>query len=130
MDIIISEKSDTPIYEQVYVQIASQILNGDLKANDCLPSIRTIAREVGISIITIKKAWELLEADGLIYTRTGIGSFVSEHAKNRLNDKKYAFAVERFRKDAVFYRELNISREEFIKIVEKEYPGIPERGSE
>lgn len=121
MDIIITEKSDTPIYEQVYVQIASQILNGELEANYCLPSIRTIAREVGISIITIKKAWELLEADGLIYTRTGIGSFVSEQAKNQLNEKKYEFVVERFRKDAVFYRELNTSREELIRIVEKEY---------
>ena len=121
MDIIISEKSDTPIYEQVYSQIASQILNGELESNSCLPSIRTVARELGISIITIKKAWELLEADDLIYTRAGKGTFVSAHAKKRLSNKKYALAVERFRKDAVFYRELNISREEFIKIAEKEY---------
>ncbi len=121
MDIIILEKSDMPIYEQVYVQITSQILNGKLETNYCLPSIRTVARELGISVITIKKAWELLEADGLIYTRTGIGSFVSEHAIDRLSEKKHTFAVERFRKDAVFYRELNISREELIRIIEKEY---------
>jgi GntR family transcriptional regulator len=121
VDIVISPKSEMPIYEQVYVQIASQVLNGQLAVNAPLPSIRTVARELGISVITIKKAWELLEADDLIYTRTGKGSFVSDHVEDRLRDKRRAFAVERFRRDASFYRELEISREELVRIVEDEY---------
>lgn len=121
VDIVISARSEIPIYEQVYVQIASQILNGQLDVNAPLPSIRTVARELGISVITVKKTWELLEADDLIYTRAGKGSFVSDHVEDRLRDKRRTFAVERFRKDASFYRELEISRDELIKIVEDEY---------
>lgn len=110
-----------PIYEQIYVQLASQILDGRLEPNATLPSIRTVARELGISVITIKKAWELLEDDDLIYTRAGKGSFVSAHPQDGLKAKRLAFAVERFRRDARFYRDLAITRDELIRIVEQEY---------
>lgn len=120
MDIVISERSNAPIYEQIHLQIASQILEGQLEANYLLPSIRGTARELGISVITVKKAWELLEADDLIYTRAGKGSFVAAHAFDRLTTKRLSLAAERFRHDADFYRSLAITREELIDIINKE----------
>jgi GntR family transcriptional regulator len=119
LSIVIANKGDKPIYEQVYAQIASQILNGELEADYCLPSIRTVAKELGISIITVKKAWDMLEQEDLIYTRAGKGCFVSGHGG--LEDKKYILAAERFRKDAAYYKSLHISLEEFIGIAKKEY---------
>lgn len=121
MKIVILNKSQKPIYEQVYEQIASQILNGELPANYCLPSIRSVAKELAISIITIKKAWEMLEADQLIYTRVGKGCFVSEHIDKYLETKKYSLAIERFKKDISYYKNLNINKAELIEIIEKEY---------
>src|SRR5699024_9466609 len=102
-------------------QIASQILDGSLAPDTSLPSIRGVARELGISVITIKKAWELLESDDLIYTRPGKGAFVSAHPPSGLADKRYALAVERFRQDSAFYRDLAITRDELLRIVQREY---------
>lgn len=121
MDILISERSHMPIYEQIHVQLASQILDGRIEPNTMLPSIRVVARELGISVITIKKAWELLEADDLIYTRAGKGVFVSTHPPDQLSAKRRALAVERFRQDAVFYRDLAITPAEMLEIVTREY---------
>lgn len=80
MDIMISNAGGTPIYEQIVTQIKNQILSGALLAGDALPSIRTLARELRISVITTKRAYEELERDGFIETVAGKGSFVA--AKN------------------------------------------------
>jgi GntR family transcriptional regulator len=120
LSIVIANQGDKPIYEQVYAQIASQILNGELEADYCLPSIRMVAKELGISIITVKKAWDMLEQEDLIYTRAGKGCFVSSH-EGQLEDKKYILATEQFKKDAAYYKGLHISLEEFIGIAKKEY---------
>ena len=77
MDIIISNASGKPIYEQITVQIKSQILSGALTAGDALPSMRTLAKELRISVITTKRAYEDLERDGFIETVAGKGSFVA-----------------------------------------------------
>ena len=77
MDIIISNASGKPIYEQITVQIKSQILSGALTAGDALPSMRTQATELRISVITTKRAYEDLERDGFIETVAGKGSFVA-----------------------------------------------------
>ena len=76
MDIIISNSSGVPIYEQIEEQIKSQIMSGDLIEGDSLPSMRVLAKELKISIITTKRAYEDLEREGLIYTVVGRGSFV------------------------------------------------------
>ncbi|MGC5629650.1 GntR family transcriptional regulator [Georgenia sp. Z1344] len=121
MDLVLSPRGSDPIYEQIRSQIAAQILDGSLAAGEMLPSIRSVAKELGISVITIKKAWELLEADDLIYTRQGKGAYVSEHAADGLSAKRHAFAVERFRTNVDYYRSLGLTREELIRIVEEEY---------
>ena len=80
MDIIISNASGKPIYEQITVQIKSQILSGALTAGDALPSMRTLARELRISVITTKRAYDELEQEGFLYAVPAKGFFVA--AKN------------------------------------------------
>lgn len=77
LDIIISNTSDQPIYEQICRQIKDLILSGKLKEGDMLPSMRFLAKELRISVITTKRAYEELERDGFITTMTGKGSFVA-----------------------------------------------------
>lgn len=76
MDIIITNNSDYPIYAQIKDQIKAIILNGELKEGDALPSMRLLSKELRISIITTKRAYEELEREGYIESHTGKGSFV------------------------------------------------------
>ena len=76
MDIILNNSSQRPLYEQIEEQIKSQILSGELSEGDALPSMRVLAKELKISIITTKRAYEDLERDGFIVSVTGKGSFV------------------------------------------------------
>ncbi len=78
MQIIVSNTSTKPIYEQVYSQIKAQILSKELKEGDMLPSMRVLAKELRISVITTKRAYEELERDGFIVSQTGKGSFVGK----------------------------------------------------
>ena len=86
MNINISNTSTIPLYEQIQTQIKSQILNGSLQAGDGLPSIRNLAKELKVSIITTKRAYEELEKDGFIETVIGKGTFVSN--QNTERDRK------------------------------------------
>lgn len=76
MDIIISNSSGIPLYEQIEEQIKNQIISGELAEGEPLPSMRILAKELKISIITTKRAYEDLERDGFIYSVMGKGSFV------------------------------------------------------
>ncbi len=81
MEIIISTTTGKPIYEQITAQIKGQIMDGKLRTGDALPSMRVLARELHISVITVQKAYEELQRDGFIETTVGRGTFVS--ASNR-----------------------------------------------
>ena len=87
MDIIISNSSGKPIYEQITSQIKEMIMNGTLKEGDSLPSMRNLAQQLRISIITTKRAYEELERDGFIDTFTGKGSFVSRQDQEFLREE-------------------------------------------
>lgn len=78
LDIIIRNTGEQPIYDQIYAQIKSHIISGKLKEGDGLPSIRGLAKDLRISVITTKRAYEELEREGFIYTVTGKGSFVAK----------------------------------------------------
>ena len=82
MKIIINNSSMVPIYEQIMEQIKAQIISGELKENDILPSVRTMAKELKISALTVKKAYDALEQEGFIVTVHGKGSFVAAINKN------------------------------------------------
>ena len=86
--ISISNTSEEPIYRQLFEQISSKILNGTLKSGFNLPPIRTAAKELRISIITVKKAWEELERAGLIYSVVGKGCFVRDLPEKELKKKR------------------------------------------
>ncbi len=78
MKIKISNLSSVPIYQQVATQIKSNILNGSLKYNDQLPSIRSLAKELEVGIITVKKSYEVLLQEELIYSKGAVGYFVND----------------------------------------------------
>ena len=77
MEILINNHASKPIYEQIRTQIKTMIMSGELKASDALPSIRALARSVHISVLTVQKAYDLLQEDGFIETTAGKGCFVS-----------------------------------------------------
>ncbi|MCH5198339.1 MAG: GntR family transcriptional regulator [Oscillospiraceae bacterium] len=77
MNILIDNKSGAPIYDQIYSQIKNQIIGGVLKEDEMLPSIRGLAKDLRISFITTKRAYEELEKDGFIYTLPGKGCYVA-----------------------------------------------------
>lgn len=77
MEIVVSNKSSRPLYEQIDAQIKAQIMSGELKAGEALPSIRSLAKSLQISVLTVQKAYDFLQADGFIETTAGKGCFVS-----------------------------------------------------
>ncbi len=88
MKIIISNSSPDTIYEQINKQIKAQIISGDLNEGDALPSIRKLAKELQISVITTKRAYEELEKEGFVDTVGGKGCFVAMQNKELLKEKK------------------------------------------
>ena len=89
MNIIISNSSGKPIYEQIVAQIKQLIMTDVLKEGDALPSMRTLAKELRISVITTKRAYEELEKEGFIETITGKGSFVAGKDKELIREECY-----------------------------------------
>ncbi len=119
--ISISNTSAKPIYQQLFEQISSQILKGELKSDFNLPPIRTAAKELRISIITVKKAWEELERAGLIYSVAGKGCFISDLSNNELGNKKNEIISKQMFKDLKFYRNLGITEDEIIELIKEYY---------
>lgn len=117
--VILSVDSNLPIYEQIYNQIVAQILQGDLKANDMLPSIRTAAKDLGVSVITINRTWDDLERDGYIYTTPGKGTFVNQLNPKQIHDKRILILKDKLVSDLVYYKKLGIQKEDIAKIVEE-----------
>lgn len=118
MNILIDNKSGTPIYDQIYTQIKSQIISGALSEDEMLPSIRGLAKDLRISFITTKRAYEELEKEGYIYTLPGKGCFVA--AKNvellrEENLKKIEEHIDEIVKLAV---SCDLSREELMEMID------------
>ncbi len=117
MKIIISNSSSVPIYEQIKQTIIEQILNNELQEDEALPSIRNLAQDIKISIMTIKKAYDELENEGYIVSRQGKGTFVAP--------KNTELAKEQAQKEMESYMEkiidiakkFQISQEEIIELV-------------
>jgi GntR family transcriptional regulator len=95
MNIIIANSSPDPIYEQICQQVKNAIVKGDLIPGELLPSIRNLARELRISIITTKRAYEELEREGFIETVGGKGTFVSLHNTELLREKRMQLIEEK-----------------------------------
>ena len=88
MKIIINNSSMVPIYEQIMEQIKAQIISGELKENDILPSVRTMAKELKISALTVKKAYDNLEEEGFTVTVHGKGTYVAATNKDLMREEQ------------------------------------------
>ena len=116
-NIVITTTSQTPIYQQLYDQIASQILRGDLTRETSLPSIRAMAKELRVSIITIKKTWEMLERNGYIYTVIGKGSYVQKTTQSTLNKKKLDSIKASFEDSVSYAKQMDIDKQHLLDII-------------
>jgi GntR family transcriptional regulator len=117
MKIIVSNSSPDPIYEQVTRQVKAQIISGDLLEGDSLPSIRKLAQELQISVITTKRAYEELEKEGFIDTVEGKGSFVAMQNKELLREKKMKIVEEKMAEAVEEARLLGITRAELEEML-------------
>jgi GntR family transcriptional regulator len=112
MDIILSNASGEPIYAQIVSQIKTMILSGSLKEGDALPSMRNLAMQLRISVITTKRAYEELEGAGLIYTQPGRGSFVAGGGHDALREKRLEELAETLRKARTLAADCGLTGEE------------------
>ncbi|KNF08666.1 transcriptional regulator, GntR family [Gottschalkia purinilytica] len=117
MKIIISNTSDRPIYEQITHQIKDLIINGELKEAQILPSIRNLAKELKISVITTKRAYEELEREGYISTVPGKGSYVSAQNKELLRESRVRIVEEKLAEAVSAAKTINITFEELKEML-------------
>lgn len=117
MDIIISNANKKPIYEQIASQIKNMIINGSLNEGDALPSMRALAQELRISVITTKRAYEELERDGFIETATGRGSFVAGKNLEFIREEQLRRAEEHLLKSVDIAKSSGITLEELTDIL-------------
>jgi len=123
LNIVISNSSDKPIYEQIAQQIKKMIISGELSPGDALPSMRFLAKELRISVITTKRAYSDLERDGFIETVTGKGSFVANQNLSFIREEQLRLAEEFLQKAVDIARSSDISWEELSELLELLYKG-------
>ena len=123
MKIIISSNSDLPIYLQIVNQIKDEILSGKINENEMLPSMRALAKELGISFITTKRSYEELEKQGLINTIPGTGCFVSAFNKEIVFEAKMREIEEKLEEAIYLSNMIGITKEQLILTLESLYEG-------
>lgn len=121
MEIIISNSSDRPFYEQICLQIKSLIMDGTLTPGEALPSMRALARDLHISVITVQRAYEDLTRDGFIETVSGKGSFVASQNQECIREEQLRVAEELLQKAAEIGRTHGISYEQMTGILKLFY---------
>ncbi len=119
MNIVIANSSNVPLYRQIYDQISSQIVNGQLENGYCLPPIRTVAKQLRISVITIKRAWDELEKDGYITTVPGGGCYVKHLPGEERENIRISLAEEKMAGDVKYYKSIGISLHQAQELMEK-----------
>ena len=121
MDIIISNASGKPIYEQIVSQIKQLILSNALQAGDALPSMRLLAKDLRISVITTKRAYEELEREGFIETIVGKGSFVASKNEDFLKEEQLRLIEGHLHKATALACQCGIAEEELASIIQLLY---------
>ena len=112
MTILIDNRSGVPIYDQIFTQIKRQILSGALAENEALPSIRSLAKDLRISVITTKRAYDELEGAGFIFTVPGKGSFVAARDTELIREENLRQIEEHMKKIQALARAISMSRQE------------------
>ena len=121
MEIILSNQSSKPIYEQITSQIKAQIMSGDLKHGDPLPSMRVLAKELHISVITAQHAYEDLQKDGFITTVAGKGTFVAAQNRDFIREEQLRVCESMLRDAADIGKTNGIPLSNLIKILSMFY---------
>lgn len=121
MEIIIYNTSETPIYEQIAGQIKGLILSGELKSGEALPSLRLLAKNLRVSVITTKRAYEELEQEGYIRSVPGKGCFVSSKSSQLLEEERLRIVEEKLAQAVETARKTGVSLEEMQEILETLY---------
>lgn len=124
MNIIISNSSPEPIYQQIVIQLKQLILEGDLNEAEGLPSIRSLAKELQISVITTKRAYEELERDGYIETVAGKGSFVAAQNKELLREKRLRVVEEKVADAIAASKTAGLDRQDLLEMFKLLYEEI------
>lgn len=125
MYIFVDNKREAPIYEQIYAQIKGQIISGELSEDEVLPSIRNLAKDLRISVITTKRAYEELEAEGFIYTVAGKGCFVAAKNTQLLREENLKRIEEHMQEIRRLAAGCGLSRTDIIEmfnVLEEELP--------
>jgi len=117
MKILLSNSSKEPFYNQIYGQIKSMILSDELKDGEGLPSMRKLARDLGVSVITVKRAYDELEKESFIFSIVGKGSFVSENNIALIKEKKMQAVEEQLQAVVANSKEIGISLEELQEML-------------
>lgn len=123
MNILISALSQTPIYEQIQTQIKEMVLGGKLKSQEQLPSIRLMAKDLKVGIITVKRAYEELEKEGLVINLQGRGCFVADIDRNKIKTIHIDMLRERLLEIKEFADASDISTVEMLKVINEIYGG-------
>lgn len=123
MNLFINAAGDKPMYEQVKDGIKEAIVNGELKAHDLMPSVRQLAADLNVSMITTKRAYADLEREGLIYTVAGKGTFVKLEDIGMIQEKHAAEALEQFRAQAEALKKLDVPIERLENELRSIYGG-------
>ena len=117
MELVIRNTANQPIYEQIYSQIRAQIIAGTLRPGDALPSIRALAKDLRISVITTKRAYDELEADGFLYTVAGKGCFVAEKNLDLVREHQFKELEDHLSAAAELAKSCGLSREELTEML-------------
>lgn len=117
LNIFIDNKSGLPIYDQIYSQIKSQIINGSLKEDTALPSIRNLAKDLKISVITTKRAYDELEREGFIYTVPAKGCFVSPKNTELLREENLKAIEGHIEEITKLAMSCNLKTEDIIEMI-------------
>jgi len=121
MDLIISNNSNVPIYEQIVNKIKKAILENELKEDEILPSVRNLSKDLRISFLTVKKAYDELEREGFIKTVQGKGSFVLPRNDNLVKEEQIKIIEKHIDEIITISRIAGISKNEIIDLFKSMY---------
>lgn len=126
MEIILSQSSKTPLYAQIKRQIKQQILSGDLKEGTALPSMRTLAKELNVSVITTKRVYEELEAEGFLFSTVGKGTFVAGQQTHILTEWRMRELENQLETIIREGKKLGLSKKDFHELIAVYFKGAEE----
>lgn len=121
MEILINHKSSEPIYEQIDTQIKQMILSGTLQDGDIITSVRMLAKELGVGVLTVQKAYDKLQNEGIIETVIGKGTYISIKNMSLLEDEKYQVLEVKAKELVKSAKQYNVELEDIFSLIKLLY---------